>query len=414
MKRLWKKLPWKVRAAAHRSAQAALTAATPAMVATAWRRGLAGGEPVTVTGLHSSSIGIGRGARLFTAALREAGVQAQVQDVGATIQAGCDLPDPAPPLHSLDPGGVLVSHLNPPELVLWLQRTAARGLRGRRHIGYWAWELPTLPDSWIPAFAYVDEVWCPSRFTADAVRERAPPGLPVRVAPHPVFMVPRLAPDRDSFAFPSGACVVLAALDLKSTSARKNPLGAIEAYRRAVPQPDGRSLLVCKLSGGDDAPERLAEVQAAAAQRGDIRLLRQVLSETEMTRLIASVDVVLSLHRAEGFGLLPAEALWLGKPVVATAWSGVMDFLDADSAALAPWTPAPVQDVQAMYAGGWWAEPDLAVAAEHLRRLISDPASRERLGARAAIRAAEVFDPAVWMASVAPALGLGPAPAGLG
>ncbi len=403
LKRLWKTLPHGVRAAAHRGAQAALTAATPAMVARVWRRGLPGGEPVTVAGLHGSSIGIGRGARLFAAALRQAGVQTQAQDTGATVQATSDLP-PDVAFQPLAAGGVLVSHLNPPELGLWLQRTAARGLKGRRHIGYWAWELAELPAAWNSAFAYVDEVWCPSSFTADALRARAPQTVPVRVVPHPVFMVPRLAPDRLRFGFPQGACVVLAALDLKSTSARKNPLGAIQAFRLAVPEPDGRSLLVCKVSGGGDAPERLAEVQSAVAGRADIRLLREVLGEADMTRLIASADIVLSLHRAEGFGLLPAEALWLGKPVVATAWSGVMDFLDEEAAALAPWTPCPVQDVQAMYTGGWWAEPDLAAAAGHLRRLLTDADARERLGARAAARAAQVFDPVVWTNLVRPLL----------
>ncbi len=399
MKRIWKALPQSVRAAAHRGAQAALTAATPAMVALAWRRGLPGGEPVTVVGLHGSSIGIGRGARLFTTALRQAGLRVRAQDVGATLQSFRDL-DLDGAQEAVEEGRVLVSHLNPPELVLWLQRTAARGLKGRRHIGYWAWELPVMPEAWSAAFAYVDEVWCPSGFTAQAIRARAPRHVPVRVVPHPVYITPRLAPDRTRFGLPAAACVVLTAFDLKSTLARKNPLGAIEAYRRAVPAPDGRSLLVCKVSGGGDAPERLAEVRRAIAGRDDIRLLQQVLSEPDMTRLIASADIVLSLHRAEGFGLLPAEALWLGKAVVATAWSGVMDFLDDEAAALIPWTRSPVEDVQAMYAGGWWAEPDLAVAAEQLRRLIADPAAREALGARGAARAEQVFDRAAWIETV--------------
>ena len=402
MKRVWKALPEEVRAAAHRAAKVLLDALTPTMVRLAWRRGRPGGGPVTVVGLHSSSIGIGRGARLFAAALRQGGMDVGVLDVGATIQAPCEL-GPAADAGPLSPsreGGVLVTHLNPPELALWLQRTGARALRGRRHVGYWAWELSRLPDAWTPAFAYVDEVWCPSQFTADAVKARAPAGLPVRVVPHPMFMTPRLEPDRGRFDLAPDACVVLAALDLKSTTARKNPLGALAAYRRAVPEPDGRSLLLCKLSGGAQAPERLAEVKAEVTGRSDIRLMQQTLCEDDMTRLVASVDIVLSLHRAEGFGLLPAEAMWLGRPVVATGWSGVMDFMDEDSAALVPWSLRPVQDVQAMYAGGEWAEPDLAVAAQRLGDLIADPQARRRLGERAARQAEQVFDPARWFENV--------------
>ncbi len=405
VKRAWKRLPPEVRAAAHRGARSLLDAATPAMVAFNWRRGVRASGPIVVVGLHSSSIGLGRGARLFTAALREAGHEVQAWDAGPTIQVASDLGAPLPPpAVEGDQRGVIVTHLNPPELILWLQRTGAHGLKGRRHIGYWAWELPTLPDAWTRAFAYVDEVWCPSHFTAEAVRAKAPAHVPVHVAPHPVFMAPRLAPDRARFDLPADACVVLTAADLKSTSARKNPLGAIEAYRRAAP-PNGLSLLVCKLSGGGEAPERLAELQAAMADRPDIRLLHEALSEADMSRLISSIDIALSLHRAEGFGLLPAEAMWFGKPVVATGWSGVMDFLDADTASLVAWTKSPVRDVQAMYAGGGWAEPDLEDAAGRLRTLIGDRRARHDLGMRAADRAAAVFSPQDWARRVEELLG---------
>ena len=404
MKRVWQTLPEGVRAGAHRGAGALLDRLTPAMVAMAWRRGRPGGEPVAVAGLHTSSIGLGRGARLFTAALRDAGMSVDTLDVGRTVQVASDLGSPEAVARRQDlgdpRGGTLVTHLNPPELTLWLQRTAARSLRGRRHIGYWAWELPALPPAWTPAFAYVDEVWCPSRFTAEAVRAAAPAHVPVKVVAHPVFMAPCTAPDRARFGLASDACVVLTAMDLKSTSARKNPQGAIAAYLRAIPRPDGRSTLVCKLAGGRQAPERLAEVEAMAAGRPDVILMHQALSEGEMSALIASSDIVLSLHRAEGFGLLPAEAMWLGKPVVATAWSGVMDFLDPDSAALVSWTPAPVRDVQAMYEGGWWAEPDLDAAADRLRRLLADPVARVSLGARAHARAVACFDREAWTARV--------------
>jgi glycosyltransferase involved in cell wall biosynthesis len=411
MKRAWKALPTGVRARAHRSARSVMDALTPTMVAMAWRKGQPACGPVTVAGLLSSSIGIGRGARLFTAGLRAQGMPTTAWDVSETLLVASDLAlDPAlgrfaPADADLGAGGVLVTHLNPPELTLWLQKTACRGLKGRRHIGYWAWELPTLPEAWRPAFAYVDEVWCPSSFTAEAVRTLAPADTPVRVVPHPVAMTPRPAPDRARFGLPEGACVALAAFDLKSTSARKNPLGAIAAYRRAAPRPDGRSLLVCKVAGAAQFPERLAEVTAAADGRPDIVFLQEALSETDMARLVGSVDVVLSLHRAEGFGLLAAEAIWAGKPVIATAWSGVMDFLDAESAILVPWTAQPVEDVQAMYAGGWWAEPDLHAAADGLARLMADRDARETLGARASAHAARLFDPLAWSTRVEGLLG---------
>jgi glycosyltransferase involved in cell wall biosynthesis len=124
---------------------------------------------------------------------------------------------------------------------------------------------------------------------------------------------------RVRFGLPDDTCVVLAALDLKSTSERKNPLGAMEAYRRAAPVADGRAVLVCKVTGGARWPERLAELEGAAGGRDDIRLLVEDLSDADMGRLVASADVIVSLHRAEGFGLLAAEGLCDGKAVVGPA-----------------------------------------------------------------------------------------------
>ena len=407
MKRIWKALPEEVRESAHLGLQAASHRLTPLWVRLNWRRGRPPGGAVTIAGFYTSSLGIGRGVRLLTAALRQGGMSVQAFDVGRALRVSSDLGAEAgaggPEAADRAVGGVLISHFNPPELYRWVQRTRGRPLRGRRHIGYWAWELPTLPQGWREAFAYVDEVWCPSHFTAEAVRAAAPAGLPVRVVAHPVFMTPQPAPDRARFGLPDGACVVLTAFDLKSTLARKNPLGAIEAYRHAAPQADGASLLVCKLTPGRTPAERRleAQVEAAVAGRPDIVLLRDALSEADMNRLVASVDVVLSLHRAEGFGLLAAEGLWLGKPVVATAWSGVMDFLDAESSALVPWAERPVQDAQGMYTEGWWAEPDLAYAARALQTLIRSPPARAALGERARHRADQVFEPSGWLARIA-------------
>ena len=405
MKQLWKALPESVRAAAHVVVQSVADRLTPRFVRMNWKPGLPRGGPVTLAGFYRSSLGIGRGVRLLESALDQGNLHVQACDLSEALQVGAEL-GCEPHVGTVDVlargasgGGVLLTHFNPPELYRWIQRTRGAGLRGRRHIGYWAWELPALPPSWRRAFDYVDEVWCPSNFTAEAVRAAAPAGLPVRVVAHPIFMTPRVQPAREMFDFPPGACVVLTAFDLKSTLARKNPLGAIEAYRRAVPKPDGRSLLVCKLTSGRHPAEKAMESEVAAAigDRSDILLMRQALSEADMGRLIASADIVLSLHRAEGFGLLAAEGLWFGKPVVATAWSGVMDFLDAESAVLVPWTQSPVQDSQAMYKLGWWAEPDIAFAAGQLRRLIDDSAARAEIGQAALSRAEQVFDAARWL-----------------
>jgi glycosyltransferase involved in cell wall biosynthesis len=403
LRKAWQGLPEGWRRSAHLSWDHALTAITPALMATVWRRGRPAAPPLLVAGLFSSSTGLGQGARLFVQALADA-CEVATLDVGPTLHAPADLGEPRRPARPPE-GGVVVTHFNPTELVRFLPRTLGRALRGRRHIGYWAWELPTIPQSWLKAFAYVDEVWCPSSFTAEAVRKAAPAGMPIHVVPHPIFMTPRLEADRSRFGLPIDACITLMALDLKSTAARKNPWGGLEAYRRAMPEPSADVRLVCKLSGARQEPTLFAALKQEAETRSDIVLLSEDLSGEDMTRLIASADILLSLHRAEGFGLLPAEAMWLGKCVVATAWSGNMDFMDEASSVLVGWRPIPVEDPQALYSGGWWADPDLDAAATALRALIADPGARAALGARAQARAEEVFDRRKWLSHVSGMLG---------
>ncbi|PXA84626.1 glycosyl transferase family 1, partial [Caulobacter sp. D4A] len=158
---------------------------------------------------------------------------------------------------------------------------------------------------------------------------------------------------------------------------------------RARARGAGPALLVFKTVGAEAAPEAVATLRAAIGEADDVVLLTEAMSPRDKDGLVASCDILLSLHRAEGFGLFPAEAMAAGKAVVATGWSGNLDFMDAESAVLVPSRPTPVRDPQGLYAGGDWAEPDLDFAARALARLIDDPAERAALGARARRAAAE-------------------------
>ena len=402
----WSLTPQSWRRSAHVAADRAATAAASRLLGPVWRKGRPVGGALLVAGLFSSSTGLGQGARLFLAALRSAGVDAAALDVTEMLKVPRDLMFDAPTVSK--PGGVVVSHINPPQLLRHLGGLFAPALRGRRHIGHWVWELEDLPPDWRRTFAYVDEVWCSSRFVADAVRRAAPPGLPVHIVAYPMFMTPRLPADRARWGLPLDACVVLMALDLKSVAARKNPEGSLEAFRRAVPQARADVRLVCKVSGADREPKAFAALKAQLATRTDIVLIAEPLPAEDMTRLVASADVVLSLHRAEGFGLLLAEGMWLGRCVIATGWSGNMDFMAQGASVLTPCRLVAVQGASGVYVGGRWAEPDVDAAATALRALIDDPAARAEMGRRAQAHAEQVFDRAAWLAHVRGLLGLAP------
>jgi glycosyltransferase involved in cell wall biosynthesis len=333
---------------------------------------------IAIAGELTRASGLGESARLMAAAAGEIGLPVWTIDLPPLVDGQPEVEIPA---SAMPPPGVpLVMHINAPMLPLALLRLPAVVSRNRPIIGYWAWEMPDVPPEWRPALACVTEVWVPSRFTAAALE----PLLPnrVRVVPPALAVVPPVASTlcRAAFGLPEDAVVVLVSFNLASSFARKNPFAAVAAFRGAFGDRPDR-ILVLKVSRPDHAPTDFARL-AQMAQAPNIRIDTRVLPPEDRHALTARADIVLSLHRGEGFGLVLAEAMLLGKPVVATAWSGNTDFMDRGNAALVGYRLVPARDDRSVYRG-LWAEPDVADAANRLRALADDPALRRRLGDRA-------------------------------
>lgn len=258
----------------------------------------------------------------------------------------------------------------------------------RARVAYFCWEVDRFPPALVPPSGLIDEIWTLSAHAARAIRPMVE--VPVVAVP-PVIGLPSLPPrPRSDLGLHDEEFVVLFTFDARPGAMRKNPDGAIEAYRRAFGADDGCRLVV-KCTNADSHPELRESLHACARDRADIELRDGYVTAAEQTDLIASCDVYLSLHRAEGFGFTMAEAMAAGRPVVATAWSGNLEYMTDETARLVachlvdvprgafPW---PVD-------GCRWAEPDLDDAAAALRALRADPDAARALGerARAAIEA---------------------------
>jgi glycosyltransferase involved in cell wall biosynthesis len=219
-------------------------------------------------------------------------------------------------------------------------------------------------------FDAVDEVWAISRYLADAFG--ALTDKPVRHAPpHVEDAAPNSAGAAEIRA--GAAFVAIAMCDFNSFTARKNPEGAIAAFLEAFPDRSGAERLIVKTLNGHAHPEALARLNAAAG--GDPRVVVRdaALPRAETLGLIAASDCLLSLHRAEGFGRVPAEAMRLGVPVVATGWSGSSDLLDESTGWPVPYRLRPVERGEYAYAeGSHWAEPHVGAAARALRAIRHD------------------------------------------
>jgi glycosyltransferase involved in cell wall biosynthesis len=335
---------------------------------------------LAIAGEMTRASGLGEGARLMAEAARSLGLPVWTFDLPPPGDARPEVEAP-PGAAGLPPPGVpLVVHVNAPMLPLALLRLSRRLTRRRQIIGYWAWELQEIPAEWRPAVACVSQIMVPSRFTATAL-EKLAPGR-VRVVPPPLAVVPPVpsALDRSAFGLPRDAVVVLVSFNLASSFTRKNPFAALAAFHGAFGDRADR-ILVLKVSHADHAPADFARL-AGLAVGPNVRLETRVLPTADSHALTACADIVLSLHRAEGFGLVMAEAMMLGKPVVATGWSGNTDFMDTGNAMLVGCRLIPARDDRSVYRG-LWAEPDIEEAAVRLRELADDPALRLELGRRA-------------------------------
>ncbi|MDR7118679.1 glycosyltransferase [Caulobacter sp. BE254] len=344
-----------------------------------------------MAGLHASIVGIGEGARATSAALRRAGLTVYDWDLTSvfahqrSLDVGTTTQPPSGP-------GTIVVQMNANELVQLVARVGSAPFRGKRCIGYWAWELETVPRAWRHAFRYVDEIWTPSDFTSAAVRRAAPKRVTVRTVHHPI-KTPQGAARRTRFGFPETGAAVLAALDIRSGVARKNPYAVITAFEAATRDDPSQAFLVLKIGGIQGNETLFVDIARRTERLPNVRILTESLSEKERDELVLSADVIVSLHRSEGAGLLMAEAMLAGKAVVATGWSGNMDFMSADSARLTPFELIPVVDPQRLFTSGRWADPNVEVAGTLLRGLIQDAGARKRLGEAARRYASTVLDP---------------------
>jgi glycosyltransferase involved in cell wall biosynthesis len=333
--------------------------------------------------IHRAS-GLGEGARLMLAGLAQLGVPHWGMQAGLSVPG--EEPVVAEPCAIPPPGVPLLLHVNAPQLPPSLLRLPRALIRGRMVIGHWAWELPVLPPGWRVGFEFVHRVWAPSRFTAAALETMRPPHMPpVRVVPYPVAANPPqpAALDRQAFGLPVDTLVTLASFSLASSFERKNPIGAIAAHRLAFGDRMDR-LLLLKLANTAYYDADLQKLRHAIGDAPNIRLETRTFPIADSHALTRACDIVLSLHRSEGFGLVPAEAMLLERPVVATGWSGNMDFMDADCAALVDYRLVEARDSRSVFEvkDARWAEPDLVDAARWLTRLADDAALRQQLGAR--------------------------------
>lgn len=253
------------------------------------------------------------------------------------------------------------------------------------NIAVWAWELANFRSDWFTAFAPLDEVWVNSAFEQESIAAFAP--VPVHKIRIPVAHVPQDAQAaRALFGIPADRLVFLVAFDVGSTSARKNPRMVVEAFREAFPA-DENVFLVIKFHSSALEPGVTRDIARALKGANNVLVIADRLTDHDMLQLQAACDCFVSAHRSEGFGLNLAEFMAAGKPVIATNYSGNLEFFDSSTGYPIEYRLVEVEREAGPYMPfAVWAEPDRDSLIAQLRHVYEHQAEAFKRGRAAAAR----------------------------
>lgn len=272
---------------------------------------------------------------------------------------------------------------------IWALSTMPLAVTESYKIGYWYWELSHFPLKFADRFALLDEIWAASRFCKNSFEVTSP--IPVRLVPPFVPPPAFVDVDRSVFSLDDDRFVFFYAFDAGSIPERKNPAAAIECIRRLPPETRRRVGLLLKISRGDLAPGLIPQLRREALGL-PVYFYTEKASRLTVERMLAACDAVLSLHRSEGLGLLPIEGLYLEKPVIATAYGGVTDYLDEETGFPVMYDLKTLdRDYPPYEYGSVWADPSIDDAVAQMLVVVENSEEAARRAAAGKRRIEETY-----------------------
>lgn len=347
---------------------------------------------VNLVGLARSVIGLGEGIRASAKALLYGDVQFCVYNLmlGGHVENDDQLDRF---MSRANPYSVNLIHINPNEIPETRERLKDEFFENRYNIGFWAWEIDEFPDVWVSALDYVDEVWAFSFFNQSSIAIKSK---------KPVLRMPVIVNDliegyqsysREYFNLSNSAFIFLTCFDFASTMARKNPAATIRAFKSAFPK-QNQVILVVKSINGSMFPNCIDELRNVIGDDPRIICIDKEMSPAESHALKRHCDCYISLHRSEGFGYNIAESMAIGKPVIATYYSGNTDYMRSDNSCPVNFSLIKIQEGEYLYSSGQqWADPDIEHAIWYMRKVYEDAEFAGKIIANAKRYMAEFHSP---------------------
>jgi glycosyltransferase involved in cell wall biosynthesis len=328
-------------------------------------------DGINFIGLIKAEVGLGQSCRLIAEAIDNTDIEYTVFN---QIQINsCRQEDSSwdNKITNTTPFNINLIHINPPDLAIAFLTLDKSIWDYKYNIAFWLWELEEFPDEWVKCFDLLDEIWTPSEFVSNSIRKKT--SLPVYTMVYPINAPTNEDFNRKYFKLPEDKFLYLCMYDSNSMTERKNPRAVINSFRNAFESSEQNIGLVIKINNPD--AKDLELINQSLKDYSNIYIIKEIMTKTEVNSLIKDVDVLVSLHRAEGFGLPLAEAMLLGTPTIATNWSANTEFMNDDIACMVDFDLVTLdKDYGVFKKGNRWADPNIDQAAMFMRKLYEDKA----------------------------------------
>lgn len=333
-------------------------------------------KSVAIIGFFTTPSGIGQAVRLLSEEIKINGIKIYEIDCSPILDNRLQINIDENDLNKVD---AIIYAVNPDVLIHVLQNMTLGQLNGKKIIGYWVWELPLAPKKWKMVKHLVHEIWTPSEFSKQALSKVFE--QPIKVVNHPAAIKPPLKNNlnsreqvRGAVKIPNDAFVGFQSISFASSLERKNTIDAISIFIETFSENENAYFII-RYHGANEYPLSLQRLKLAASKREkQIILIDAKNCENELFDFYNASDAYISLHRSEGFGLNLAEAMLFGLPIIATNWSGNLEFCNPKNSVLVDFELIKVHDFEGIYNNpkSYWASPVFDDAKNKLRRLADD------------------------------------------
>lgn len=283
---------------------------------------------VNYFGFFSEISGIAQATKCNAEALKKNDIKVNHQSFVYTHKIERDLNSNYP--SSSDSYPINIFHINIDKINTFLSEFTTDLLKDKYNIAYWAWEFPEIPNEALEVLNFFDELWVPSNFCAEIFAAKSK--VPVIKFSHPIEAhALNFSFNKNEYNIQAKSFVFLTLFDSDSTFERKNPIDTIHAFQESFEPDDLKATLIIKTHNFEKNESVKELILKTIGSYKNIIVINEKMSEDKLHSLIQQADVVISLHASEGFGLTLAEAMSYGKVVIATGYSGNIDFMNVNN-----------------------------------------------------------------------------------